>query len=294
MKAPCALVGAALPGIAIKQAATCAASSRTACCARRGSSGCRTITRGCSRCRPTRRSAATCARCSASTTRPHAQAHAEPRRLPLGARRRARGRRADRHEAARRRRRRRSPERNDATFPVQITDPAGCGRFAGRVIRNVNAAAPTPGLDERAPGARGPALDLGAGRRHQLRDARARPAAARLRPRQAAGRASTCASAAAGEKVKLLNEQTVEVDPRRARASPTTRGPIGLAGIMGGDSTKADLDDARRVPRVGVLLPDGDRRAARGATTSRATPRTASSAASTSTTTSQGIERATR
>ena len=43
---------------------------------------------------------------------------------------------------------------------------------------------------------------------------------------------------------------------------------------------------AERVPRVGVLLPRRDRRAARGATTSRATPRTASSAASISTTTS--------
>ena len=52
------------------------------------------------------------------------------------------------------------------------------------------------GLDEAAPGARRAALDLGAGRRHQLRDARARPAAARLRPRQAARARSTCAGAA--------------------------------------------------------------------------------------------------
>ena len=33
---------------------------------------------------------------------------------------------------------------SNATFPVTISDPDGCGRFAGRVIRNVNAAAPTP------------------------------------------------------------------------------------------------------------------------------------------------------
>ena len=49
------------------------------------------------------------------------------------------------------------------------------------------------GLDAGAAGARRPALDLRAGRRHELRDARARPAAARLRPGQAARARSTCA-----------------------------------------------------------------------------------------------------
>ncbi len=44
------------------------------------------------------------------------------------------------------------------------------------------------GVDARAPGARRPALDLGAGGRDQLRDAGARPPAARLRPGQARGR----------------------------------------------------------------------------------------------------------
>ena len=36
------------------------------------------------------------------------------------------------------------PPKNKATHPVRIGAPEGCGRFAGRVIRNVNAAAPTP------------------------------------------------------------------------------------------------------------------------------------------------------
>jgi len=44
-----------------------------------------------------------------------------------------------------------------------------------------------------------------------------------------------------GEHVKLLNEQTVEVDPD-VLAITDASGPIGLAGIMGGASTKADLD----------------------------------------------------
>jgi hypothetical protein len=51
-------------------------------------------------------------------------------------------------------------------------------------------------VDEGAPGARRPAQHLGAGRRHQLCDARARPAAARLRPRRSSKGRSTCAGGA--------------------------------------------------------------------------------------------------
>ena len=36
------------------------------------------------------------------------------------------------------------PEANDATFPVTDLRPDGCGRFTGRVIRDVNAEAATP------------------------------------------------------------------------------------------------------------------------------------------------------
>ncbi|HET7669206.1 MAG TPA: phenylalanine--tRNA ligase subunit beta, partial [Burkholderiales bacterium] len=35
-------------------------------------------------------------------------------------------------------------EKSAASHPVRISAPDGCGRFAGRVMRNVNAAAPTP------------------------------------------------------------------------------------------------------------------------------------------------------
>src|SRR5262249_48720142 len=44
-----------------------------------------------------------------------------------------------------------------------------------------------------------------------------------------------------GEQLKLLNEQTVALD-ETVLAITDASGPIGLAGIMGGDSTKADLD----------------------------------------------------
>ena len=33
---------------------------------------------------------------------------------------------------------------SDAKLPMAFMDPKGCGRFAGRIIRGVNAAAPTP------------------------------------------------------------------------------------------------------------------------------------------------------
>jgi len=52
--------------------------------------------------------------------------------------------------------------------------------------------------------------------------------------------ASTCVSAKKGEQLKLLNEQTVELDDT-VLAITDASGAIGLAGIMGGDSTKAEL-----------------------------------------------------
>ena len=126
---------------------------------------------------------------------PDPQAHAEPRRLPVGAGRRAGGFRADRGDTE-------LPAiktvaaKSNAKHPVQHQRARGLralrrARDPQRERRGADA-----GLDARAPGARRAALDLGAGRRHQLRDARARPAAARLRPGQAARARSTCAGAA--------------------------------------------------------------------------------------------------
>ena len=63
-------------------------------------------------------------------------------------------------------------------FPVRLEASAKCPRFAGRVIKGVNPAARTP--DARAPASRWPEADPSRRGRHELRDARARPAAARL------------------------------------------------------------------------------------------------------------------
>ena len=150
-----------------------------------------------------------------------------------------------------------SRRRSTRRFPVKISDAGGLrplrrARDPQRQRRGAD-----PGLDAAAPRARRTALDLGAGGRHQLRDARAGPAAARLRPRQARRAASTCASAAAGEQ----REAAERADGRRRRrtccASPTPRGPIGLAGIMGGDQHQGrDLDTRNVFLESAFFFPD--------------------------------------
>jgi phenylalanyl-tRNA synthetase beta chain len=130
------------------------------------------------------------------------------------------------------------PARSQASHPVKITHPEGCGRFAGRVIRNVDAAAPTPQwMKERLEraGQRSISalvdvtnyvmLELGRPLHVYDLDKLRGPVDVRW------GRQ--------GEKVLLLNEQTVEVDESVVCITDDS-GVIGLGGIMGGESTKAD------------------------------------------------------
>ena len=130
------------------------------------------------------------------------------------------------------------PAAGDARFPVKISDPSGCGRFAGRVIRNVNAGAPTPEWMKRRLERAGQRpisalvdvtnyVMLELGRPLHVYDLDKLKGGIDVR----FGRG--------GEQVKLLNEQTVEVYPD-VLAITDASGPIGLAGIMGGDGTKAD------------------------------------------------------
>ena len=126
-----------------------------------------------------------------------------------------------------------------ARHPIRISDASGCGRFSGRVIRGVNAAAPTPEWMrqrlERA-GQRSISalvdvtnyvmLELGRPLHVYDLDKLRGPIDARF------GRK--------GERLKLLNEQEVEVD-ETVLCIADDSGPIGLAGIMGGDSTKAEV-----------------------------------------------------
>jgi phenylalanyl-tRNA synthetase beta chain len=122
--------------------------------------------------------------------------------------------------------------------PVRITHAQGCGRFAGRVIRHVNAAAPTPAwmvrrLERAGQRAISALVDvtnyvmLELGRPLHVYDQDKLSGAIDVRW----GRP--------GEKVLLLNGQEVAVDAGVLCITDDS-GPIGLAGIMGGESTKAE------------------------------------------------------
>ncbi len=148
----------------------------------------------------------------------------------------------------------RVPEKSEARHPVRITAPEGCGRFAGRVIRGVHAAAPTPQWMnqrlERA-GQRSISalvdvtnyvmLELGRPLHVYDLDKLSGPIDVRW------GRK--------GEKLRLLNEQEVEVDPSVLCIADDSR-VIGLGGIMGGESTKADVATQNVFLESAFFFPD--------------------------------------
>jgi len=128
--------------------------------------------------------------------------------------------------------------KDKSKHPVKISAPKGCGRFAGRVIRNVNSGAPTPEwmkqrLERAGQRSISALVDitnyvmLELGRPLHVYDLDKLRGAIDVRW----GRG--------GEKVLLLNGQEVEVDPSVLCITDDS-GVIGLAGIMGGETTKAD------------------------------------------------------
>jgi phenylalanyl-tRNA synthetase beta chain len=132
------------------------------------------------------------------------------------------------------------PARSDVRHPVRISAPEGCGRFAGRVIRGVDAGAATPGwmrqrLERSGQRSISALVDvtnyvmLELGRPLHVYDLDKLNGAIDVR----FGRM--------GEKVLLLNEQEVAVD-ESVLCITDASGVIGLAGIMGGDSTKAESE----------------------------------------------------
>jgi phenylalanyl-tRNA synthetase beta chain len=146
------------------------------------------------------------------------------------------------------------PAVSTATFPVRISDPDGCGRFTGRVIRNVNAAAATPEWMRRRLERSGQRtisalvdvtnyvmLELGRPLHvYDLDKLRGKIDVRFGRP---------------NERVVLLNEQEVELT-EDVLAITDDSGPIGLAGIMGGESTKADLDTRNVFLEAAFFYPD--------------------------------------
>ena len=126
------------------------------------------------------------------------------------------------------------------SFSVGIASPQGCGRFAARVIRKVNAKAATPDwMKERL--ARSGQRSISA-----LVDVTNYVMLELGQPLHVYDLAKLKGGidvrfARKGEQLKLLNEQTVELEDD-VLAITDASGVIGLAGIMGGDSTKADLE----------------------------------------------------
>ncbi|NCF15279.1 MAG: phenylalanine--tRNA ligase subunit beta [Gammaproteobacteria bacterium] len=123
----------------------------------------------------------------------------------------------------------------DDTYPVELVEPAGCPRFAGRVIRGIDPEAQSPvWLIERLrrSGLRGisPVVDitnfvmLELGQPLHAYDAALLQGP--IRPRLAKS----------GEKVTLLDEKEIELREDTLVITDDS-GPIGIAGIMGGLST---------------------------------------------------------
>ena len=164
----------------------------------------------------------------------HAQAHAQSRRLPVAARHRARRRGRHRRAADAARRRAGARHRRRA--------PRGAGRRLRRPARASSAAssrastprAPTPAWMKERLERSGIRVDLRRRRRHQLRDAGTRPAAARLRRPPARRRHRRALRASRARQLTLLNGQVLELEPDLLLVADE-RKPLGLAGIMGGE-----------------------------------------------------------
>ena len=213
----------------------CAASNRRACCARRASSalsddasGLLALAGRCA-CRAGRARGA-----RARRRADHDQAHAESRRLPVACS-------ASRAKSPRSPARRSTlppivaaPVTSAATRGVRIEDAEACPRFAARIIEGIDARAPTPAWMKRAHRALRHPLDLRDRRHHQLRDARARPAAARVR-QPAARRRHRRALRAARRNADAAERRRCSRSSATCCSSATAAKPLGLAGIMGGE-----------------------------------------------------------
>ncbi|MCG8371612.1 MAG: phenylalanine--tRNA ligase subunit beta [Proteobacteria bacterium] len=123
----------------------------------------------------------------------------------------------------------------DDVYPVELVEPAGCPRFAGRLVKGIDAAATSPlWMIERLrrAGLRGisPVVDvtnyvmLELGQPLHAYDAALLQGP--IRPRLAK----------TGEKLTLLDEKEIELDDDTLIVTDDS-GPIGMAGIMGGLST---------------------------------------------------------
>ena len=134
---------------------------------------------------------------------------------------------------------------------VRIDDLERCPRYIGRSLRDVRIG-PSPDLAEGAAPRGRHALDLERRRRDQLRDARARQPAARVRPRGAAGGGIVVRRADAGEEIRTLDGTLRTLTPDDLVIADEERA-IALAGIMGGEETEVSEATTLRPARGGEL-----------------------------------------
>ncbi len=132
------------------------------------------------------------------------------------------------------------PATNDAKRPLAGIEANGCGRFTGRLIGNVNAKAATPEwMKQRLVRAGLRSISALVDVTNYVMLELGRPLHVYDLDKLSGG--IGVRFGLKGERLKLLNDQLIELDDT-VLCIIDDSGPIGLAGIMGGDSTKADLD----------------------------------------------------
>ena len=150
---------------------------------------------------------------------------------------------------------------NEHRLPVTVQAPDLCGRFSGRVIRNVNAQAPTPTWIQQRLLRSGQRpisalvdisnyVMLELGRPSHVFDLDKVHGGLRVR------------WGSAGESVQLLNGQTVQVDEQVGVISDDA-GVEALAGVMGGEATAVSLETRNIYVEAAFWWPDAIRGRAR-------------------------------
>ena len=151
---------------------------------------------------------------------------------------------------------RRAPARPATPGAVarRIADPTACDRFVLREVRGFDPARPDPAVDAGPAGPLRHALRLARRRRHQLPDARARPAAARVRPVQAAAGRSWSGARGRARRWRRWTTSTRTLYPDDILITDDS-GPISMAGTMGGLATEID-DDSTDIVIEGAHFTD--------------------------------------